>query len=350
MTNSIKVRLKPEQGIKVGLKTTYIYDNSLIEDEVELAKDWARKTNGQVVEEGENVDYSSKAWAIGGTGTETNNSKYYAEQSSSSASDASDSATLASDKATDAEGHATDAQTWAEGTDAQVELLDGEHSSKGWALASREYTFGGAIYDSDNERIEMSLAYQDLAEVAKTNSYNDLDDLPTIGSGTLTIQKNSATINTFSANSTSDTTINITVPTSAADVGAMPSSTTIADLTSTAQLNALNSGITSTDVSQITTNKNNIASIDGMIPSQASSSNKLADKNFVNSSIATNTANFIGTFNSVAELEAYSGTVTNNDYAFVVGTDSDGNTIYDRYKYTTATTPASWVYEYTLNN
>lgn len=86
------------------------------------------------------------------------------------------------------------------------------------------------------------------------------------------------------------------------------------------------------------------------IPAQATSSNKLADKNFVNSSIATNTANFIGTFNSVAELEAYSGTVTNNDYAFVVGTDSDGNTIYNRYKYTTATTPASWVFEYALNN
>lgn len=69
---------------------------------------------------------------------------------------------------------------------------------------------------------------------------------------------------------------------------------------------------------------------------------------FVNSSVATNTANFIGTFNSVQELEAYSGTVTNNDYAFVVGTDSAGNTKYDRYKYSSATT--AWTFEYTLNN
>lgn len=93
--------------------------------------------------------------------------------------------------------------------------------------------------------------------------------------------------------------------------------------------------------------------VDGIsekIPAQATAQNQLADKAFVNSSIATNTANFIGTFNSLADLEAYSGTVTNNDYAFVIGTDSQGNTIYDRYKYTTATTPASWVYEYTLNN
>ena len=61
-----------------------------------------------------------------------------------------------------------------------------------------------------------------------------------------------------------------------------------------------------------------IADINELIPEQASSSNQLADKEFVNSSIATNTANFIGTFESVTDLEAYSGTVTNNDYAFVV--------------------------------
>lgn len=90
--------------------------------------------------------------------------------------------------------------------------------------------------------------------------------------------------------------------------------------------------------------------INAVIPSQATEENKLADKNFVNSSVSTNTAYFIGTFESVEELEAYSGTVTNNDYAFVVGTDSDGNTVYNRYKYTTATTPASWLFEYALNN
>lgn len=91
-----------------------------------------------------------------------------------------------------------------------------------------------------------------------------------------------------------------------------------------------------------------ITDINGKIPAQASTSNQLADKSFVNSSIATNTANFIGTFNSVAELEAYSGTVTNNDYAFVIGTDLAGNTTYNRYKYNANT--QQWIYEYTLNN
>ena len=93
-----------------------------------------------------------------------------------------------------------------------------------------------------------------------------------------------------------------------------------------------------------------INEINSKIPNAASSSNQLADKAFVNSSIATNTATFIGTFNSVAELEAYSGTLTNNDYAFVVVSDAAGNTAYDRYKYTDATTPAGWVFEYELNN
>ena len=70
--------------------------------------------------------------------------------------------------------------------------------------------------------------------------------------------------------------------------------------------------------------------------------------NFVNSSIATNTAYFIGTFASVAELEAYSGTVTNNDYAFVTSTDSAGNTLYNRYKYNGST--QTWGFEYAVNN
>ena len=58
--------------------------------------------------------------------------------------------------------------------------------------------------------------------------------------------------------------------------------------------------------------------IDEVIPAQASLSNQLADKSFVNSSISTNTANFIGTFADIPSLNAYSGTVTNNDYAFVM--------------------------------
>lgn len=95
-----------------------------------------------------------------------------------------------------------------------------------------------------------------------------------------------------------------------------------------------------------------VANITALIPSQASSQNQLADKAFVNSSIATNTANYISDngqpFQSLADLLAYSGILTNNDYAFVVGTDANGNTTYTRYKYSARTD--EWAAEYVLNN
>lgn len=66
------------------------------------------------------------------------------------------------------------------------------------------------------------------------------------------------------------------------DVGALASTTTINDLTTTAQQNALNSGATSAKINQIatntgniTTNANAISTINGKIPADASSSNKL---------------------------------------------------------------------------
>ena len=75
---------------------------------------------------------------------------------------------------------------------------------------------------------------------------------------------------------------------------------------------------------------------------------------FVNSSIATNTANYISNngvpFTSVEQLNAYTGTVTNNDYAFVTGIDSEGNTYYDRYKATVNDSSITWALEYRLNN
>lgn len=81
-----------------------------------------------------------------------------------------------------------------------------------------------------------------------------------------------------------------------------------------------------------------------LIPAQASEDNQLADKNFVNSSISTATATFKGTYNSVAELNQVPADA--NDYAFVISTDSAGNTVYNRYKYSNG----SWLFEYALNN
>lgn len=187
-----------------------------------------------------------------------------------------------------------------------------------------------------------------ISELNNDVGYITSASLPTVNNGSLTIQRNGSQVAVFTANDAQNITANILVPTQASDIGALPDSTTIADLTTQAQLNAINSGATATNIGQITTNENDIADIRDLIPTQATTSNQLADKAFVNSSIATNTAYFIGTFNSVAELEAYSGTLTNNDYAFVATTDAAGNTLYDRYKYNADT--QQWIFEYELNN
>lgn len=97
----------------------------------------------------------------------------------------------------------------------------------------------------------------------------------------------------------------------------------------------------------------------GIVPAAASADNELADKQYVNSTVGTNTANYIYKtevggdkvpFSSITELEAYTGTVTNNDYAFVTGTDENGNIYYDRYKASVTSDGVTWAKEYRLNN
>ncbi len=171
--------------------------------------------------------------------------------------------------------------------------------------------------------------------------------LPTVNDATITIQKNGTDVNSFTLNQASDDTINITVPTTAADVGALPNTTTINDLTTVEQQAALNSGATTTNIGQIATNTGDISTINGKIPAQASSSNQLADKNFVNSSVQTATANFRGNWNDWAAVpsvasdypEDYAGnkTPTVNDY-LVVQDASD---------YTQDTLEGTWRFKYT---
>lgn len=149
------------------------------------------------------------------------------------------------------------------------------------------------------------------------------------------------------------------------DVGALPSTTTINDLTTSAQQAALNSGATSTNIGQIATNTSDISTINDKIPAQASSSNQLADKAFVNSTIQTNTANFRGNWATWAAVptnvndypEDYAGskTPTVNDYLVVVdASDYTGETLEGtwRFKYTSvwATDGKSgWLPEYQVN-
>lgn len=80
-----------------------------------------------------------------------------------------------------------------------------------------------------------------------------------------------------------------------------------------------------------------------LIPNTATVDNQLADKNFVNSSISTATAEFRGTVESLENLNNLTADI--NDYTFYKHKDENGNTVFDRYKFTD-----KWEYEYTLNN
>ena len=88
--------------------------------------------------------------------------------------------------------------------------------------------------------------------------------------------------------------------------------------------------------------KNIIQAITDVIPAEASSSNKLADKHYVNEGISTATADFKGTFTAAADMEAV--TANRNDFAYLITQDAIGNTQYDRYKWVVGT---GWMYEYT---
>lgn len=87
-----------------------------------------------------------------------------------------------------------------------------------------------------------------------------------------------------------------------------------------------------------------VTNIEDKIPAQATAENKLADKEFVNSSIATATATFRGTFDTLEALKAT--TADKNDYAFWAHKDDAGNTCYDKYTYD----GTEWKFEYRLNN
>ena len=90
-----------------------------------------------------------------------------------------------------------------------------------------------------------------------------------------------------------------------------------------------------------------ITDIINYLPNDVSQENKLTTKDFVNSSISTNTANFLGTFNTLEEIEALTD-VTNNDYAFWKTIDTLGSVVFKRYKY--IADKQEWKFEYDLNN
>ena len=100
-----------------------------------------------------------------------------------------------------------------------------------------------------------------------------------------------------------------------------------------------------------------IDTINSKIPNQASSTNQLADKAFVNSTINSSAAFFKGSFKSKAALDAVEWQttdsslttyVTNNDYAYVEADETHNNEAW-RYIYVKDNTVSEWQPQFRVN-
>lgn len=86
-------------------------------------------------------------------------------------------------------------------------------------------TDGAMTQKATTDALDLKANTSDLAAVATSGSYTDLSDKPTIGDATITVQKNGVMVDSFTANTTTNKTINLIIPTTASDVSALPAST-----------------------------------------------------------------------------------------------------------------------------
>jgi len=94
-----------------------------------------------------------------------------------------------------------------------------------------------------------------------------------------------------------------------------------------------------------------------VIPAQVyAEGNELADKTWVNSTIATSTGYFRGTYQKIEDLPDISDPYvvdppySNNDYAFVLSTDEEETPVYAKFKIVETEGHLEWKFEYFLNN
>ena len=112
-----------------------------------------------------------------------------------------------------------------------------------------------------------------------------------------------------------------------------------------------------TRVQEHTEIQGKISAINSKIPNQASSTNQLADKAFVNSTINSSAAFFKGSFESKAALDAVQwqttdssleNYVTNNDYAYVEADETHNNEAW-RYIYVKDNSVSEWRPQFRVN-
>ncbi len=184
-------------------------------------------------------------------------------------------------------------------------------------------TYDASSFATNLQGQKADTALQPNDDISKLNNdvgYITSASLPTVNNSTITFQKNNVTVGDINLNQPNNETINFEIPTKASDINALPDTTTINDLTTTAQQAAINSGATSDNIGQIATNTSNLNSLqttvtnnyntlDGRITSEVSA---------LNTAIGTETTNRQNADNNLqSQIDAI---VSSSDVFDIVGT------------------------------
>lgn len=119
----------------------------------------------------------------------------------------------------------TEKNTWGAKQDAIADLADIRSNAEAGASASTTIAGYGNIVTHDAEEFQEAGDYAEASHTHVKSEITDFPTIPTVNNKTITIQKNSTTVDTFTLNQSTNKTINITVPTTASDVSALPDST-----------------------------------------------------------------------------------------------------------------------------
>lgn len=160
----------------------------------------------------------------------------------------------------------------------------------------------------------------DISELNNDVGYITSASLPTVNNSTITFQKNNVTVGDINLNQSNNETINFDIPTTASDVNALPDTTTIEDLTTTAQQNAINSGATSDNIGQIATNTSNLNSLQSTVTNNYNTLDGriTSEVTTLNTTIGTETTNRQNADNNLqSQIDAI---VSSSDVFDIVGT------------------------------
>ena len=209
----------------------------------------------------------------------------------------------------------TDGETWTQATQVTISSSD----------TYIDLAYGGSQF--------VTLTSNDYIYTASTISSETISAIglqPTLVSGT-----NIKTINSTSLLGSGDISVQPVISTSA-----MLSSDLVDDTDKTHKF------ATAAQLTQIGTNTTDISTINGKIPSAATSSNQLADKAFVNSSVQTATANFRGNWDTWSDVPTSASSYPADYAGSTTPTVNDYMVVQDASGYTGDTLTGTWRFKY----